>query len=124
MDDLQAFGLIGELLAVRRGVRSHVRLRRRRASAVLDWPKLLVLASEQLVTPALAAAVLRLHLLGKGNEELGRYFEGVFGFQSETQPANRWSGPRDFGRFEPARHRAYRAGGDRPSVDGAVSRPW
>jgi Uncharacterised nucleotidyltransferase len=36
-----------------------------------------VLASEQLVTPALAAAVLRLHLLGKGNEELGRYFEGV-----------------------------------------------
>ena len=83
VNDLQAFGLIGELLAARRGAKSRVRLRRRLASVGLDWPKLLVLASEQLLTPALAAAVLRLHLLGKGNEELERYFEGVLDLNRE-----------------------------------------
>jgi hypothetical protein len=83
VNDLQAFGLIGELLGARRGAALHVHLRRRVGAVGPDWPQLLMRASEQLVTPALAVAMRRWNLLGHGDEELARYFDGVLDLNRE-----------------------------------------
>lgn len=83
MNDLQACGLIAELLAARRGAASTVRLRRRLASVSTQWPRLLLLASEELVTPALAVAIHRANLLGDRDEELRQYFDTILDLNRE-----------------------------------------
>lgn len=83
MNDLQACGLIADLLAARRGAASTVRLRRRLAHANTQWPRLLLLASEELVTPALAVAIQRTNLLGARDEELRQYFDTILDFNRE-----------------------------------------
>jgi hypothetical protein len=83
VNDLQACGLIAELLAARRGAASTVRLRRHLARVTTHWPRLLLLASEELVTPALAVAILRTNLVSDRDEELRRYFETILALNRE-----------------------------------------